>query len=429
LSSERTDRVRDSGVLECSDVRAASTRLAALSEIVDPELSKLGLASFTGELLSRAIAAIGADEGLLYLATDDHRRLSLQAIHGASARDRPAEIAVGDGMLGRVASTGRPAVVENIVANDAAAVDQARTRSVVAVALRSRGHLIGVLEVSDGRPRGFDLSEVDLVRTAADRLATAIDCARLSEGEQKARAAARDALQARDDFLSVASHELKTPMTSLVLLIECLVRSMPKLSSSDLQPRLESIEHQVMRLAHLTENLIEVSRLGAYGAGLDLGEVDLAAVARDVVARVLAETATLAPSISLHVGGPIIGFWDRRRCEQMIARLVASAAHGADEAHPIEIGVTAGAETARLTVRDPRSTHPPAAPDSMAPIRIPSTSNVPGLGVDWWIVGRIAGALGGRISIEDAPGDGSLLTVELPIRGPRAHTQPHAPTR
>jgi signal transduction histidine kinase len=184
-----------------------------------------------------------------------------------------------------------------------------------------------------------------------------------------------------------------------------------------------------MQLARLTESLIEVSRLGAHGGGLQLGEVDLAAVAKEVVARVLVETASLPLSISLHAGEPIIGLWDRRRCEQMIARLVASAAQGADEAHPIEVDVSAAADTARLTVRDRRSTRPPPAADSMTHVPIPSVSNPPGLGVDWWIIGRIAGALGGRVSIEDAPDDGSVFTVELPLHGPRAHTRPHAPTR
>jgi signal transduction histidine kinase len=119
---------------------------------------------------------------------------------------------------------------------------------------------MGVLHASTEKPHRFDLADVTLMATAADRLACAVDRTRLYDAEQRARAVAADALKARDDFLAMASHELKTPMTSLVLLVECLARSALKTSNGDLLPKLESIEHQVLRLAELTESLLDASR-------------------------------------------------------------------------------------------------------------------------------------------------------------------------
>jgi signal transduction histidine kinase len=91
--------------------------------------------------------------------------------------------------------------------------------------------------------------------------------------------------------------------------------------------------------------------MNASGVGLHLGAVDLGAVAREAVARVTEEFPDPRAPVSLHVEAPVIGRWDRRRCEQMVTHLLSNAA-SYGEHHPIEVDVTGDGETARIVVDD-----------------------------------------------------------------------------
>ena len=93
----------------------------------------------------------------------------------------------------------------------------------------------------------------------------------------------RRAVDARDEFLSTASHELKTPLTALRLQVQSLVRSMARapdqqFSSQQLHARFDAAERQVTRLVDLIEALLDVSRLQRGVLDLDVGDVDLTAL-------------------------------------------------------------------------------------------------------------------------------------------------------
>jgi signal transduction histidine kinase len=404
-----------------AEAAAAAARLRGLQSVTDPALSQLEVATLIEEIASRLSDGLAADTTAIHLLDGDAERLSLKHLIGTKLGPHAQhEVAVGEGIVGRVAATGLPVLVELSPSEGPAwSLEPTSVGFVIAVPIRCLDRVAGVLSAgSTARP--FDDADVALVSTAADRIASAIERAHLVDAEQRARACAESALRARDDFLSMASHELKTPMTSLVLLAQCLLKAEPRpASGTELGKRLEAIERQVMRLAQLTEHLLDVSRINSAGLGLELGTVDLGDVARAAIARATDQLAHSRSPVSLHVSTPVVGRWDQRRCEQMVTHLLSNAA-SYGEHRPIEIDVTADENTARITVRDqgigiPLPYHQRIF-DRYA--RAPEAKNVAGLGMGLWVVRRIAGALGGSVFVESAPGEGSSFTVELPLSGP-----------
>ncbi len=398
-----------------------AARLRALLAMADPALSQLGIASMAHEIASRLSEALSADATALHLRDETCEKLNLSLLYGTKRGPHAQrEIALGEGILGKVAATGRPCVVENVLHESSGEFPVSQSVcSIVAVPLRCLDRVTGVLSTGTTTRRTFDETEIALVRVAADRLASAIERTRLYDAERRARACAEHALKARDEFLSMASHELKTPMTSLVLLVQCLLKAERRTDDADFGNKLESIERQVMRLAQVTERLLDVARIHASGLGLELGAVDLGDVARTAIARATEELALSNSPVSLHVETPVVGRWDQKRCEQMLTHLISNAANYGEH-RPIEIDVSADSETARITVRDQGVGIPLQDQQRIFDryARAPEAKNVAGLGMGLWVVRRIAGALGGNVSVQSAPGEGSAFTVELPLAGP-----------
>ena len=268
------------------------------------------------------------------------------------------------------------------------------------------------------------------------------------------RRRAEDELRLRDEFLSVASHELKTPLTALQLEVEGLVRRV-RLAGSGAIPaefirnRLDSADAQTERLARLINQLLDVTRMTAGRLQLDLEEVDLASVVGTVASQLgeALERSGCALTMAL-TDGPLPGFWDRLRLEQVVANLLGNAIKYG-EGRPISVSVTrhgsdtaatatataaadaaaaataatataAAAAAARLIVRDHGIGIAPADQQRIFERfeRTAPEREFGGLGLGLWICGQIVHALGGTITVESALGAGATFTVTLPLAGP-----------
>jgi signal transduction histidine kinase/CHASE3 domain sensor protein len=287
-------------------------------------------------------------------------------------------------------------------------------KSYMSLPLSVRGRTIGVLTFaaseSDIRYREEDL---EFARHLARRASIAIDNARLYRES-------REAVGARDDFLSIASHELKTPVTTLQLQIQSLLRRAevdPSHAAQATVERLAAADRQVIRLTKLINELLDISRITGKGLELELEPVDLSVVVRDVVTRNDEEAKKARCEIRLELESSPSGDWDRMRVEQIVTNLLSNAIkYGAGQ--PIEIRVDGDENAARLTVRDRGIGIPP---ENQARIferfeRAVSKSDYGGFGLGLWIVRQIVDAHGGEIRVTSAPGQGSAFTVELPRR-------------
>jgi signal transduction histidine kinase len=239
---------------------------------------------------------------------------------------------------------------------------------------------------------------------------------------ERAVAEARRAVEARDDFLSVASHELKTPVTALRLQVQSLRRTINRAgegqqpSREQLDGKLGAIDRQVDRLVELIDTLLDVSRLGHSHFESSIAELDLAALAHDIVERQRAPAAAAGSAIVLDAPQPVLGRWDRSRVDQVITNLLSNAIkYGGGK--PIAIAVSGGGDGgAQVVVADQGIGI--AAEDHLRIFerfeRAVTRTHYSGLGLGLWISRRIAEAMGGRITLESELGKGSCFTLWLP---------------
>jgi predicted ATPase/signal transduction histidine kinase/tRNA A-37 threonylcarbamoyl transferase component Bud32 len=282
------------------------------------------------------------------------------------------------------------------------------TRSSMILPLIARGQMLAVLSLGSSQPGHYGPADLDLARAVAGRAAVALDNARLYR-------ASREAVQVRDEFLSVASHELNTPMTSLMLSLQAL-KDAPASSLSE--PKIERMvglaARQGERMAKLIGDLLDATRIEQGNLPLHLETLDLGDLVTDVLARLRPALARAQCEVSLRRDGPTVGDWDASRLDQVITNLVANAAKfGAHR--PIEISVAGSERAVHLAVTDHGIGFDPAQTRVFERFaRGVSVEHYGGLGLGLYISRRIVEAHGGSIGVESQAGAGATFTVELP---------------
>lgn len=295
------------------------------------------------------------------------------------------------------------------------------------VPLVAHGRALGTLSVARDRRSGapFTREDLRLLADLGERGGLAVESARLYR-------AAEEAIRLRDEFLSVASHELRTPLQSLALVVQGLEASAQRAGGLALVPPatvargLATLVRQQHRLSRLVDSLLDVTRLGAQQLHLDLESVDLGQVVEDVVELFRGEVAAARCALVLRLAGPIVGYWDRGRLEQVLANLLSNAVkYGAGHAIDIETG-TRG-RLAWVRVRD----HGIGMDDATRAQlfqrfkRGVSARHYGGLGLGLFIARQIVEAMRGSITVEAAPEKGATFTIELPLeQGPDAPGEP-----
>jgi PAS domain S-box-containing protein len=229
-----------------------------------------------------------------------------------------------------------------------------------------------------------------------------------------------DAIRARDEFLSVASHELRTPLSALQLQIQTLLqppRRSPQavLSPEQIKAKLEMAYRQTERLTRLVGELMDVSRITAGRLRLQLEEIDLSAVVRDVVGRFGEEATRTHSNVEINAVTPVVGRWDRIRMEQVVANLLTNAfKFGGGK--PVAITVEERGAVGRLVVVDHGIG---IAAEDVERIfqryeQAISSRAFGGLGLGLYIARQIIEAHGGSIRVESRLGAGSKFTIDLP---------------
>jgi predicted ATPase/signal transduction histidine kinase/tRNA A-37 threonylcarbamoyl transferase component Bud32 len=300
-------------------------------------------------------------------------------------------------------------------------------RTAIYVPLVARGQITGALTLaSANQDRLYGPVDLELAQEFANRAAIAIDNARLYRDAQ-------DAIRQRDEFLAVASHELRSPMTSLGLALQAVLRA-----DSSRKPRdPEAWQHligralrQSERLNRLIEDLLDVSRIETQKLPLEPTAVELDGLVQEVVARLELDLMRSQCPVAIRSGALVRGFWDRSRIDQVVTNLLTNAIKfGAGK--PIDIVVGEEAGIARLRVQDQGIGIDPAKQRDIFERfgRAVSAWQYGGLGLGLYICRKIVEAHGGSIRVESRPGAGAAFTVELPCAGSTApgDGDPHAP--
>lgn len=259
-----------------------------------------------------------------------------------------------------------------------------------------------------------EFGEGDLAfgRQLASRVAIALENANLYRQ-------ATDAIRVRDNLLSIASHELKTPLTSITLSIDLLRRLAQKAPDATLRTevakRAESTWKQMEWLSSLVDELLDVTRINSGKLDLRRETFDLGALVAEVVERFEHELDHAKCPVTMQVEGDVTGRWDRARLEQVIVNLLTNAAkYGGGK--PVEIRVVRG-DRVELLVKDHGIG---MAADELERVfsafeRTAAARDFAGLGLGLYITRHIVEAHGGTITCaSDGPGRGATFCVRLP---------------
>jgi signal transduction histidine kinase/DNA-binding response OmpR family regulator len=284
-------------------------------------------------------------------------------------------------------------------------------RSLVRVPIALGGHGLGTLVFACGTPGTYLPEDLEMAGDLAHRIAFAFENARLYKE-------ARRAISLREEFLSIASHELRTPLTPLLLHFQKLLASERKLEgggSDKLRETLTKCERQLQRLAKLVDSLLDVSRISVGALNLNLDQVDLSEIVREVLNRFAEELARASCPLELRADEPVVGNWDRIRIEQLVTNLVANALkYGRGK--PVEVKVERVEGGAQLTVRDHGiGIEPEKLPYIFDRFERAASPTYGGLGLGLYIARQIVSAHGGEIKVSSQPAAGAAFTVALPL--------------
>jgi signal transduction histidine kinase len=254
--------------------------------------------------------------------------------------------------------------------------------------------------------RPYSRKELDFAETLGRRAALAVENAQLY-------GKAQEALRARDEFLTIAAHEVRGPITSVHMAVQGLKKGAVPASA---MPKLfEIIEREDRRLARFVDELMGIGQIQSGQMYFNIEEVDLGDVVRDAATSLAAELAGSSSALSISTEGRPVGQWDRNALRQVATNLLSNAikfGHG----EPIAVRVREHEGRTTLEVQD----HGVGIrPEMLARIFKPfergvCTRHYGGLGLGLFITRTIVEGLGGVIRVNSKHREGSTFTVELP---------------
>jgi len=399
-------------------------RLLAVTSALDNAVTREQVGEST---LRMAMTTVGAIAGNILTRADSGE---LEAI--ARAGDSGLLPAAGEpGPVSETFRSGQPVWQ----APPRAAGSTGQLGALVTVPLVARGEVIGVTSLRlspSAAPAGDDL---DVLVGITAQAAQALERARLFDAEHAARDAAEEAVRARDEFLSIASHELKTPVAALKASAQILIR---RLGRGDLDPERLARACQIIndtadRLSQLTSELLDVSRLRTGYLTLRMEQLNLVDHVTDVVERF--SHLTERHTISLEIAGdPLFISGDPTRIDQVLSNLLDNAIKYSPGGGDIVARVGPEGDGFLVTIHDDGIGLPAGSSEAIfepfGRAANAAQSSFPGMGLGLHITRNIVLQHRGWLRA-DSPGEGQGMTVSvwLPADATRRAAPDRARTR
>jgi signal transduction histidine kinase len=274
---------------------------------------------------------------------------------------------------------------------------------------------------------GYRTAHEQLLMVQAYMAVTAVSMLTLAAALAERRAA----VGARDEFISIASHELKTPLTALKLRLEAATRlgagpgpgagagadgGAGEGIAEKRARALTAANVTTDRLVSLVDNLLDVSRVHAGRLILQLEPVSLVDLVNEVVGRLREQAAELGTTITVDVSPDIVGIWDRSRMEQLVTNLLTNAIKYG-KGRPVALSARAADGRTELKIRDAGVgiSRGDQSRIFRAFERVATAGRVGGLGLGLYIGQQIAAAHGGTLSVDSEPGRGATFTLAVPL--------------
>lgn len=393
-----------------------ATESRQLQRITEVTQGSAPIDDLLGLIARRICESLAVDSCTVLVLADDETTLRARASHGLEKEvETQLVIPVGEGTSGVVAATRAPLVVDDLDGDPAAGTALRKTlRSIMAVPILSGGELRGVLEAGSESRRHFTEREVDLMRFASERIAQALDQEARVEAERKAKEALESEATAKDDFFTALSHELRTPMTSILGWTQLLQHAAP---NPELVPRaLEQIDRAARTLTRLIDDMFDVSRLLVGELSVRFEPVELRSAVEDSVKAVepiaaqrgiLIETKLDAANIS---GDPV-------RLRQVFGNLLANAIKFSPANARIQVlGERDGNRASVSVIDEGKGISAEFLPQLFRRFSQEEKGEYGGLGLGLSIAHHLVERHGGTIEAEsEGQGKGATLRVTLPL--------------
>jgi signal transduction histidine kinase len=321
--------------------RLARRRLERLQAVTDAALAHLELDELLVVLLPRIREILDADTCAVLLLDPERGELVARAAVGIEEEvERGVRIPLGRGFAGRVAADRRPVILDDVDHADVLnpILREKGIKSMLGVPLLVGEYAIGVLHVGTLVPRKFNTDDTELLQLVGARVALAIERARLHE-----EIVLLDQLKL--NFVAVASHELRTPATSVYGAL-ATIRARPELPAETRDELFEVAYTQADRLRRLLEQLLDLSRLDAKTLSVTPRPVVLRTLLNEIVAEAVpagTEVRISAPDDLAVVADPLV-------LDRVLSNLLAnSLRHGSP---PIVVAAERRDRHVRIAVED-----------------------------------------------------------------------------
>jgi signal transduction histidine kinase len=419
LGSEK--RAAEARAAEAESLRDALGRRVDLLEAANrcsrALASSLDLGEAFGAFIRELRGLVPFDRCAIVLAEGGVARIMATAGEGADAVFPPgAEWPLDDSVAGDVLDG------ETVVQRELAEEAKTDVNPLLELGLHSRlaapllagPRPIGMLSLSRRERDAFGPDEVELVSLLGRLLGTAVQNIRVYEAERHTVEELRRLHALRADFVSLVSHELRSPMAAVIGAASTLHSRWRELTSEHRDAFLALIADETSRLSSLISDVLDTSRIEAGTFTFSFTDVDVADVVSDSVAaasavqdevEVVADLDGLLP--------PVRG--DRERLRQVLGNLIDNAVKYSDAGSSVEVSARRAAGGVRVEVRD----HGPGIAVEQQTLIFEKfgrgKGNRPGTGLGLFIARSIAEAHGGTLDVRSDPGRGATFVLELPV--------------
>lgn len=287
-------------------------------------------------------------------------------------------------------------------------------RSRVLAPLQLGARSIGALALSRSEPDSFRAEEIDLVTLLGRLVATAVQNIRTYEAERASADELRRLSSLRADFVSLVSHELRSPMAAVIGSAQTLQYRWRELKPEQREAFLAVIGDETARLSALVGDVLDTSRIEAGTFGYAFSDIDLAGVIRESVAAAEFGQDEVRLAIALPPTLPVRG--DAERLRQLVDNLISNAIKYSDAGGEVQIEAQAEDGHVTVCVRDHGPGILPEYHDHIfEKFGRAAGSAKPGTGLGLFLSRSFAEAHGGSLAVESHPGEGSTFTLTLPV--------------
>ena len=427
--------MREALAREENDREGVSTRLSELSALFQVSTTlqlQLRPDIILEIIVRRVVSTLKAQQASIMIMNEEGTEMVTRAAYGLEAEfSRGARARMGEGIAGWVAQRRQAVVLGEKPGNDLGRFYKGNRRitSALSLPLAIGERVVGVLNVNRiNHPDSFDEHHLEVLKVFGEHIAAVIERAEIMErlGSRTRQLEAdneklTDLNRMKDVFLSTASHELKTPLTSVIAYAELLDDHEGKLSREQSREFVARLRAEAQRLLGLIDDILDLSRLESGKLVLKTRRLDLGEVVRSALETTRANAVKRGVTLEADLGAdlPMLVI-DEVKMRQVLVNLVVNAVKFSPKGSNVVVRTSLDDQHVRLEVTDQgRGIEPDIATHIFelfgqgAPLDDEDVRG--GLGIGLHLVKRLSELHGGHVGMNSRPGEGSTFWVRLPI--------------